>query len=181
MAKTKSKKKSSKQHGRAKPVLLSVAIAIILALFVGYGIHTFYPAPEYEDYCPEKTSVKVIETESECLAQGGKWTDYGERDGIEAKGWCDQDYRCRKELDSAREVYNRDVFFVTLISGIIAIILGVVLTLASVSSGIFAGGILTVIYGTLRYWGDMADVLRFTILGLVLALLIWVGYKKLKN
>ena len=32
-----------------------IAIAIIFALCVGYGIDTFYEAPEYEDFCDESS------------------------------------------------------------------------------------------------------------------------------
>ena len=42
------------------------------------------------------------------------------------------------------------------------------------------GGIITLFFGTVRYWARLFDYARFIILGLVLALLIWLGYKKLK-
>ena len=58
---------------------------------------------------------------------------------------------------------------------------GVVLKLESVSTGIMGGGALIIIYGILRYWGDASDALRFIILGIVLAVLVWIGYKKLEK
>ena len=56
-----------------------------------------------------------------------------------------------------------------------------ILKLETVSSGIMGGGVLTIIYGTLRYWGEMSDIIRWILLGVVLALLIWIGYKKVKG
>jgi len=51
--------------------------------------------------------------------------------------------------------------------------------MASVSSGLMGGGILAIIYGTMRYWSDLPDFGRFIILGITLIILIWLGYKKI--
>jgi len=45
---------------------------------------------------------------------------------------------------------------------------------------LLGGGVLTIIYGTIAYWSELADWARFIILGITLAILIWIGYKKLK-
>jgi len=150
---------------RLKHNILMIAIAIIFALFVGYGIDTFYEAPEYEDFCNESSRalpVKPNQTEME---------EFNAKQN-----------QCREEYDAASEPYNRNVFIITLIIGIIAVFLGsFVLKVESVSSGIMAGGVLTLIYGTLRYWGDMHKYLRFSVLTMVLFILIWIGYKKFRD
>lgn len=175
---------------KIKKNLLSVAIAIILVLFIAYGINTFYKSPKYDDFCSEDLYKQQAYSEEECLALGGKWDQRTTRpikveadsDATTTEGWCDVQYTCREEYDDAREVYNRDVFFISLVAGLIALIVGgIVLKIESVSIGIMGGGILTIIYGTIRYWGDMSDVYRFIILGVVLGVLIWMGYKKLKK
>lgn len=195
MAKPKNKKQI-KKPSKVKNVLLAIAIAIILALFIGYGIHTFYKAPKYDDYCkpfaPEralvieredKDCIKVEKAngplEQECYEDDGQPRyDYDE-DGCKVFKECDY---CSKEYREVREEYDKNVFILTAVFGMICIVVGgVVLKLVSVSSGIMGGGILTVIYGTLRYWGEMHDVLRFTILGIVLVILVWIGYKKFKK
>ena len=51
----------------------------------------------------------------------------------------------------------------------------------SVGAGVLGGGVLIVIYGTIRYWGDMSKYLRIIILGIVLFILIWIGYKKIED
>jgi len=95
-------------------------------------------------------------------------------------GYCDEDFFCRQDYDDQREGYDKIVFILTLILGIITIIVSVWLGLASVSAGLMAGGIITIIYGVIRYWEHSTDVLRFILLGAALAILIWLGYKKLK-
>ena len=137
-----------------------IAIAIIFALFIGYGIDTFYEAPEYEDYCD-----RFVEP------LGKNITEFEE-----------EQRKCSEEFDAVREPYERNVFIITLIIGMIAIIIGgVILKVETVSSGIMGGGVFTLIYGTMRYWGDMHKYLRFTVLTIVLIVLIWIGYKKFKD
>lgn len=179
-------KKKKHKPSKLKQRLLTVAIAIIFALFIGVGINTFYDEPNYEDYC--ERSPHTIYTQAECEAEGGKWTQYGPEapkpveSNVTMTGWCDQYYTCEKEYDQVSEVYNRNVFIISIIAAGVAFILGgIVLSLESVSAGFMLGGILIAIYGTLRYWGAMSKYLRFIILGIVLALLIWIGYKKLKK
>ncbi len=160
-----------------KKNILIISIAVVFAFFIGYGIETFHPSPKYEDFCREQPSSPIV-TEESCVNASGTWVP----DSAEGKaGWCDMS-RCQNEFQSVMQPYDRIVFIATLIIGVIAIIVGgLLLTLESVSSGIMAGGMLTIIYGTLRYWGYMPDVIRFVVLGSVLAILIWLGYKKMKK
>lgn len=168
-----------------KEKLLSIAIAMVLVFFIAYGINTFYKNPKYADFCDEEKPYRPNITEEECLSIGGKWTQ--ERiprvEGQpEQKGYCDQHYTCRKEFEDVREKYNKIVFIISGILGLAAVIIGgIVLKLESVSAGIMGGGILTIIYGTLRYWGHLEDIGRFLILGIILITLIFIGYKYLKK
>ena len=181
------------QVSNLKRTILGISVAIILVLFIGYGINTFYPAPEYEDICEEKFTRPIpiakenVEScdlifkanqqfEDACMQRDAVVRYETDENGCQVATECDM---CNKEYRDTREIYNRNVFFMAVIAGLIAVILGgAVLHLESVSSGIMGGGVLSIIYGTLRYWGDLADVGRFIILGIVLAVLIWIGYKK---
>tara|TARA_Y100000310_G_scaffold345853_1_gene471440 strand:- start:24769 stop:25314 length:546 start_codon:yes stop_codon:yes gene_type:complete len=177
-----------------KYVLLAVAIAIVFAFFVGFGIASFYREPKYDDFCDEEFFPKpyprtVVETtecpytepddelKAQCKDKGDISANYDE-DGCVESYYCET---CRKEYEDVRENYNRNVFIVATGIGIIVLIIGFALKMASVSSGLMGGGILTIIYGTMRYWSDLPDIGRFIILGITLAILIWLGYKKLKQ
>ncbi len=181
---------------KLKRTILGISIAIILVLFVGYGINTFYKSPKYEDFCEEKFPEPVrIEKEDiakcdavqksntafedSCYRQEGIVRYEADEDGCQVANECDM---CNKEYREVMGIYNRNVFIIAVVAGLIAVVLGgIILKLESVSAGIMGGGVLSIIYGTLRYWGDMGDVLRFIILGIVLAILIWIGYKKFKK
>lgn len=194
---------------KVKIVLLSIAIALVFAFLVGYGINTFYKEPKYEDFCKERTEFKEYISKDTCETNNGRWTDYekavpniqsdqflctkvSEKDNsytlncekseiARQSGYCDINYYCMKDLEEKRTPYNRNVFIITVILGISAIILGVYLNLSSVSSGLMGGGVLTMLYGALRYWADMDEYLRFIILAVVFAVLIWIGYNKIKK
>ena len=193
-----------------KHIILAVGIAIVFVLFTGFGISTFYTSPQYGDFCGEREKFVDVITKQKCDEFGGKWTGeiarplekidnnqllctkISEKDDavtlncqtqeqLDNRGYCDRDFLCRKEFDDVREVYNRNVFIVATGIGIIILIVGFALKITSISSGLMGGGILTIIYGTIRYWTDLPDYGRFIILGLTLAILIWMGYKKLNK
>ena len=188
MAKSKSKKSRSKSKSKqsnsigmkVKKVILAIAIAIIFSLFVGFGISVFYDSPEYDDYCGREAK-RFVNNSAECEAAGGRWNAYNAPKPMAEEGYCDQNYYCYEEYDKATEGYDKTVFIITSVIGIITIIVSVMLNLPSVSAGLMAGGVITIIYGILRYWRHSTDFLRFVILGIVLAILIWLGYKKLNK
>jgi len=173
-----------------KKWLLAFGIAIIFNLFINYGIFTFYEGPDYLDYCEERFPKPIViersqctqlavteEFEDECRENEGmvqyNYDDYG----CETEAYCET---CGKAFREARDPYERNVFVMLIVIGLIAIIAGVILKVEAVSSGFLLGGILCVIIGTMRYWGHFQNYARFVILGLVLAFLVWLGYKKLK-
>lgn len=172
-------------HGRVRRNVLSFGIAIIFVMFVGYAISTFYPQPEYNEFCGEFKTQQIIETEEQCLEIEGQWQNYekpsqGNLGVLNPAGSCDRDYGCRSNYDDAREPYNRNVFFVSLFIGLLTVVGAIFLAVEAVSAGLMGGGILLILYGTLRYWGDLSDIWRTFMLGFALGVLIYVGYKKLK-
>lgn len=179
-----------------KEKLLSLSIAIIFVFFIVFGYNTFLPEPDREESCggiPYNVEVEDCPdweiqqkipfprpVNDECFCN----QDCSSGDCV--KGGCFQrnpEYTiCEESYDAAQESRNRIVFIASLIIGLIALIGGgVLIKAASVSIGMMGGGILTLIYGTLRYWGEIEDVGRFVILGIVLGILVWVGYKKLSS
>lgn len=178
---------------KIKAVILGIAIAIVLAFFFGYGINTFYNPPRQSDFCedefvPRPLPIKELnncseieddeELRNECNDKDGRLTLKFDDEGCVEEYFCET---CYGEFDKAREKYNRDVFIISTILGIISITIGAFLKLTSVSAGIMSGGVITIIYGTIRYWGNLPDLGRFLILGVALAILIWIGYKKFKK
>ena len=161
---------------KIKTILLSLAIAIVLASFVIYFIQTIYPSPDYEDYCGEMRRPIEIDKEENitqeiCESNNGIWKN----------GYCDYYSECQEEYDTVRDKYKLVVFIVAIITGLLSISVGIILALPSVSSGLMVGGTFLTFYGAAVYWSDLSNWLRTIVLGAVLAILIWLGYKKLQS
>ena len=63
--------------------------------------------------------------------------------------------------------------------GIIAIIFGLYFGIDFIGSGFMFGGIATLFYGTIRYFGEANKYLRVIIIFAELLIVVWIGYKKL--
>jgi len=174
-----------------KKLVIVLSIIIVLNLFFNYGIKTFYDSPKFEDFCSKDLISRQYAVQQDCEAAGGFWTsnpDFAKPAPIpetadsKMAGWCDVYHKCQQEFDDVRDVYNRNVFLILIVLGIISIVLGFVISQSeAVALGFSFGGILSLIIGTIRYWSGMDDYLRFIILGVALAILIWMGIKKLKD
>jgi hypothetical protein len=163
---------------KLKHKLLSLAIAIVLVFFIGYGIELFIDNPRYDDFCP--VDVNGIRDAAACSAAGGEWQDgEGIARPVPERGFCGETKACRDSFQNARNAHDKVVFIVAVIGGIAALVSGFILKHESVTNGLVGGGILSILYGTIRYWEHADELLKFVLLGLTLGLLIWVGYKKI--
>ncbi len=83
-------------------------------------------------------------------------------------------------LDQNIDVERYTTYFlvITAISGIIGIIIGMIVKVESVGTGLVGGGILSILYGVIRYWKDSNSLLKVVALGIALGVLVWFGLKK---
>lgn len=193
-------KAASVRAGSIKKWALAIAIAIVFNLFVNYGLATFYREPKYDAYCnssyyPRKPvpafpaypeagkscPSDIIASEQEyqnCSAMKGYIQyRYGD-DGCPESYYCET---CGAAYDAARNKYDGNAFFILVIIGVAAVVAGVLIPVEAVGSGFLLGGIISILIGTVRNWSNLTDVLRFIILGVILAILIIIGYKKLRD
>ena len=145
---------------KVKKWLLAIGIAIIFTMFINHGVNTFYDNPDYLDYCDEEEfrSLKIGEVPQPKPI----------------------DIECKQNYQNARDVFEKNAFIILIISGIIAVIAGVLIQVESISYGLLIGGILNLFIATVRYWSKLGEPLRFILLGIVLAILIYMAYKKTK-
>ena len=94
-------------------------------------------------------------------------------------GYCDYQDPCYTGLQETQEAHNRIVFIVSLVVGVVALIVMLLLKVEIISTGISAGAIILLLYGTVRYWQYADDLLRFGLVGVALAILLYVAYTKL--
>ncbi|MEK6854331.1 MAG: sodium/calcium exchanger protein [Nanoarchaeota archaeon] len=177
---------------------LALAIAIVLNLFVNYGISVFYKAPLYDDFCrdsarpyhykiypaepqlqQQQTDCAVIEVSEElqnsCGEQKGYVAFKYNSTGCPTEAYCEL---CGKMFNDINNRRNSNVFVILVVFGVAAIIAGMVLKAEAVANGFLIGGILSLIVAAIRNWGQLQDAIKLIILGAGLALLIWIGYRK---
>ena len=189
---------------------LVFGIAILLNLFSNYALSLLYKEPMYNAFCPVEQFEKPITDQASCTDRGGKWTPYtgvesysgqpvykyppstegnvptkaelyDQTTGQKIVGYCDPYFTCNQTYSDASKIYNRNVFVTLAIFGV-ALIIGSFFVVMSpaVSIGLSFGGVLSLIVASLRYWSDMNDYVRVTILGLALIVLIGFALKKVR-
>ncbi|MBI3036962.1 hypothetical protein HYY73_04415 [Candidatus Woesearchaeota archaeon] len=180
-----------------KKWVLAVAIAIVLNLFVNYGISVFYKAPQYDDFCKDSmrpypykiypaepaaqqpkecATIEVSEElQKSCGEQKGYISYKYNTTGCPTEAHCEL---CGKMFEDINQKRNSNVFVILVVFGVVAIVAGFVLKAEAVANGFLFGGILSLVIAAIRNWGQLQDIFKFIILGAVLALLIWIGYKK---
>ena len=173
------------------PVLkwsLIIGIVIVINLFFNYAISLVYEAPQYDNYCKQTQVVKEINDEKSCVDVGGQWNpNYykGEpTDNIPLmkSGYCDQEFICRNDYETARKAYERNVFVTLVVLGIILVAGSFALSfnwILSVSASM--GGILSIIIASIRYWSEADNWLRVIILFVALCALIYFAVRKFKD
>lgn len=166
-----------------------VGITVVTNLFLAYAVDVVYDQPDYLTFCPDRQVNRLIASEVACLEVGGQWNE-----GSPAKmmtpesampvsgDYCNTTYTCQKQYEEASRVYNRNVFVVFVVVGILLFVGSVSFSGAEVLSLAFSfGGVLAFIIGAVRYWSDMDDILRVFILGIALASLIYMAWKKFRE
>jgi len=171
--------------------LLILGIVIVLNMFFVYAIRVLYQPPTFEAFCPVSQVTQSPSTAAECTAVGGGWTQNAEpapapKGAIVAiqqpAGYCDVNFTCQKNFTAANSVYNRNVFVALVILGVLSLIAGFFIKKsAAVSLGLSLGGVLALIVGSVRYWSDMNDYVRVIVLAAALAVLVYIGIKKVRN
>ncbi|MDP2628672.1 MAG: hypothetical protein Q8P15_02115 [Nanoarchaeota archaeon] len=164
-----------------KNLVIGIAIIILTISVVVYGVSTFYEEPKYEDFCGDYRTQEIIETQERCEEIGGMWNSYGEIpkpvNGETIEGYCDRDYTCRQEYETANEKYSRNLFLITLPIGIAIIALGaIVFGLEAVGAGLMGGGVGTILWGVTGFWRFADDWLKFILSLVGLIVLIWLAY-----
>ncbi len=172
---------------------LIIGIVIVLNLFFNYALSLAYKQPKYEAFCPNTAQViNIPDNEKSCVDEGGQWVnnnmypskpvpiDISVR--TEPVGYCNLQFTCGNNFNSAQKVYDRNVFITLVILGAICVAIGNFFAgnmLLSVALSL--AGVLSFIIASMRYWTSADDLVKVIILAIALAILVWVAMKKFKN
>lgn len=164
---------------------LLIGIVVILNIFFSVIIALAYPAPKYDDFCPQS---RISPTNAQtCDAEGGVWTAYQPvpaPDFSEPKvtGYCDMYAKCQPPYQDAREQHALYAFVIMFGLGIIAIVAGFMPIGSSiVSSGLSYGGVLALVIGSAQYWGEAGSWVRLLISAVGLVALLYIGIRRFRD
>lgn len=174
---------------KVKNLVLGIGIFLVFMFLLHNGIRVFSPSPQYEDFCDSNRwyntkpilaggnctySENLRQQEQACYNQKGQpiydYDNFGCQVSVTE---CDL---CQVQYDDARESFNKMVFIVSLIVGILILLVGyLVLSIEPVGSALMASGIGAIVYGTISNWENLGTLGRFLLLLLAFILLIWIA------
>ena len=147
-----------------RKIIIILVIGALFAFFVAALAEAIHKSPDYNDYCGEFEKPYELDQED-----------------FDNVAWKE----CNERYDSAMATHNLYVFYISIIFGLIAIIVGLMLPGHKddlnqwVGSGFMLGGFFTLFYGTVRAYGDLDRFLRPIVLLIELLIVIYVSYKKI--
>lgn len=170
-----------------KNFVLGVGIFIVFALALFQGLETFYPTPQWDDFCTnhggpistkpvECNNIPALQTKAEqCLDSKGQFVYEYDLNGCPIDGYCDP---CSIDYEDALDKHSNYVFIIALVIGIIVFIAGFfLLKTEPVGSALMASGIWALFYGVIKNWRNFSNSWRFLLLFVLLIVLIWIALR----
>lgn len=161
-----------------KAIILGFTIFVLTLFVTTYGVNMLYPGPSYDDFCGENFGKISATDEITCLEEGGEWQQYDSPRIEGQEGYCDKDFTCREDYESALEKHARNVFLIAVPLGILIVLFGAYFfSLDAVGVGIMAGGVGTILRGISSFWRYSEDWLKFLISLIGLVIVIYFSYR----
>jgi hypothetical protein len=143
----------------ARQIVVGIGIALIFPLMIYYGVSTFHPAPKWNDYVTNEPALPATATAEERKQRAEQNRIQGER------------------FRAAAKSFARSVVMVAAPLGLIAIVVGSLIGMHAIGTGLIAGGILAVGWGYYGYWSYLDDWIRFVSLLCGFAVLLFVAWR----
>ncbi len=178
---------STPRHPKFVRWALLLGIVVVLNIFFNVVLALAYPAPVYEDYCPQVT---VTPTDAPaCDAQGGIWNSYSpapapatDMTSPRMTGYCDMYAKCQKPYQAARDRHALSAFVLMVGLGIVALVAGLMpLGSSIVSTGLSYGGVVALVIGSAQYWGTAGNWIRLAIATTGLLALLSIGWRRFRD
>jgi hypothetical protein len=158
-------------------LILGLAAAIILGALINLGIKAFYPEP----VAPQYPNTPVAYLAQPCATNDVPCQKV-QSDATKAQQAVQDKFNVDQQAyQDTMKVYNKNLFIIANLIGIIVFAIGFFLVFASaaiaargVPIGIMLAGLWSILYGYARGWDSINDQLKFFV-GLVIAVLILGG------
>lgn len=169
--------KASTNNMKVVNFVLGLGTALILGALIVLGIKAFYPepvAPNYPTITPSAPIVPCASADIQCQQNNAQLEAQQQAQQTAAE---DQFNQQEDAYTAAMQIYDRNLFIIANIVGIIIFAIGFWMLFAtavaaqSVPIGIMIAGLWAIIYGYGRGWDSVDNQLKFFI-GLVVAVLV---------
>jgi preprotein translocase subunit SecG len=138
-------------------------LGIILAVFIGLGIATFYESPKVPSY-PVQTEAQVnsLKPSMEVSAEQVKY---------------ERDYRA---YEATAQVYHRNVSIISMVFAVILLIVSFLLERRNsvITNGVMLGGVFVLMYSIGRGIASTDTKYTFIAVSISLAIVIYLGYRR---
>lgn len=143
--------------------IYTLFLALLIALFVGLGIDSFYQGPTRPDYPMAFNTTKLSPEPT-----------------IEQQNIEKEFFQKQKEYESLAKIYNRNVSIMALIFSIIILVLSLTFMakIKMIADGILLGGVFTTAYGIIRGFMSDNSQFRFLVVTIGLFIALTLGYVK---
>jgi hypothetical protein len=146
------------EHNQVLKLVYTFFVGLLLAIFVGVGVNTFYEPPKAPDY-----------------SNFGQYRDEGPTD----EQIAEQD-RAWKEYEESSQPYSRNVSIITLVAAValLAISLAFEKRLKFIADGIMLGGLFTLIYSIGHGFASQDSKYIFLAVTVGLVAVLYLGYHR---
>lgn len=144
-------------------------LGLILALFVGMGVGTFYPEPKMPEYPHSVTTAGVVPPDGKMPAED-----------IQAQRDYEEAY---KEYDKEAQAYHRNVSIISLVAAVAFVILSLLFERKNnvIMNGVMMGGVFTLLYSIGRGIASTDTKYTFIAVSVSLAVVLYLGYRKFND
>jgi len=166
-----------------RQIAVALGLAIVFPLAVYYGVRTIEPPPDRESYFATGSAPSAATIAPKPSRPGARpcpedCTGTAEQDA-EAQARMDAWRAAQERFDAAQAAFARALFLVAAPVGLLGILGGGLVRPATVGTGLILGGIASIAIGYAGYWALMDDLWRFVSLAAAMAVLLWLGWRKL--
>lgn len=135
-------------------------LGLLLAIFIGVGINTFYPGPTPPEYV--ETYVYKDQLSDEQIAKQKEF---------DAKN---------REYQNEAKPYNRNVSIIALSAAVLLLILSIVFEkkIRFIADGVMLGGLFTLIYSLGRGFESQDSKYVFVVVTVSLVTVLYIGYHR---
>ncbi len=167
--------------------ILVICFLVLVTTFTTRLFQLVFHKPEYNAFCPDSLYSKQYTNEANCIADGGQWSPYAvapmqvdevrpAKDAV--TGSCNITYTCNKQYEEANKIFERNMFIATVAIGLALLLISTFIAMRLLSIALMVSGGFIAIFGALRYFGNVPELVRVIFLGIGIAILVYIIVKR---